>query len=154
MLETRGFLRNFDSIGVPWLGMSHANNPYCFPLSDLKGWCLMSDKSELIAQQNDQFRRSLGTDSIPGRVVTTMGFAALEEARRNAIVQAVIDFETFTEDNDPYGEHDFGVIALPEMNKVYWKIDYYDASLEQGSEDPTDLEQTQRVLTIMLASEY
>ena len=114
----------------------------------------MSDKSELIAQQNDQFRRSLGTDSIPGRVVTTMGFAALEEAQRNAIVQAVIDFEAFTEDNDPYGEHDFGVIALPEMNKVYWKIDYYDASLEQGSEDPTDLTQTQRVLTIMLASEY
>ena len=114
----------------------------------------MSDKSELIAQQNDQFRRSMGDCAIPGRAVTTMGFAALEESQRNVIVQAVIDFEAFTEDNDPYGEHDFGVIALPEMDTVYWKIDYYDASLEQGSEDPTDLTQTQSVLTIMLASDY
>ena len=114
----------------------------------------MSDKSELIAQQNDQFRRSMGDCAIPGKAVTTMGFAALEEAQRNAIVQAVIDYDDFTQDNDPYEEYDFGVIALPEMEKVFWKFDYYDASLEHGSEDPSDFTQTHRVLTIMLASEY
>ncbi len=114
----------------------------------------MSDKRLLLAQQNDQFRKSLGAGSIPGKVVMTRGVAALQEAERATIVQAVIDYTDFTEDNDPYGEHDFGVITSAEEETVYFKIDYYDASLEHGSEDPTDLTQTQRVLTIMLASEY
>jgi hypothetical protein len=114
----------------------------------------MREKSALIAQQNDQFRRSLGTGPIPGTAVLTIGMMTLEQAQRNAIVQAVINFDDFTEANDPYGEHDFGVIRLPGMESVYWKIDYYDPSLEYGSEDPSDLTQTHRVLTIMLASEY
>jgi hypothetical protein len=38
--------------------------------------------------------------------------------------------------------------------KLFWKIDYYDTSLQYGSENPADPDQTTRVLTIMLASEY
>ena len=33
---------------------------------------------------------------------------------------------------------------------VYFHIDYYDAALEYGSEDPADASVTQRALTIML----
>jgi hypothetical protein len=33
-------------------------------------------------------------------------------------------------------------------------IDYYDATMEFGSEAPADASKTTRVLTIMLASEY
>lgn len=114
----------------------------------------MSEKSALIAQQNDRFRRSLGTGPIPGTALLTAGMMTLDEAQRNAIVQAVIDFSAFTPENDPYGEHDFGVIRLPGLKSAYWKIDYYDPSLTYGSEDASDLTQTHRVLTIMLASEY
>ena len=59
----------------------------------------------------------------------------------------------FNEDNDPYGEHDFGAIDH-NGQKIYWKIDYYDSDLKYGSENPADPCQTARVITIMLANEY
>jgi len=36
----------------------------------------------------------------------------------------------------------------------FFKIDYYDKTLEWGSEDPSDPEKTTRVMILMLASEY
>ena len=56
-------------------------------------------------------------------------------------------------DNDPNGEHDFGNFELAGQ-KFFWKIDYYDTTMEFGSEDPADSAKTTRVLTIMLTSEY
>ena len=56
-------------------------------------------------------------------------------------------------DEDPHGERDFGVFEH-EGQKLYWKIDYYDPSLSFGSDDPSDVSQTMRMLTILLASEY
>jgi len=38
--------------------------------------------------------------------------------------------------------------------KVYFNIDYYDRNMEYGSEDPADLKQTTRVMTILLPNEY
>lgn len=67
------------------------------------------------------------------------------------LMQAVRDFDLFTEDNDPYGEHDFGPLEW-HGSKVFWKIDYYDPELKYGC-DPLDVG-CKRVLTVMLASEY
>ena len=59
----------------------------------------------------------------------------------------------FNADNDPYGEHDFGIVKHG-GESIYFKIEYYDKDLEFGSEDPADPDQTTRVMTIMLACEY
>ena len=59
----------------------------------------------------------------------------------------------FTADNDPHEEHDFGNFELA-GHKFFFKIDYFDANMEFGSENPADLTKTTRVLTIMLAEEY
>jgi len=62
-------------------------------------------------------------------------------------------FSVFTADNDPHEEHDFGNFELA-GHKFFFKIDYFDANMEFGSEDPADPAKTTRALTIMLAEEY
>ena len=96
-----------------------------------------------IAQLNDAFRRS-GQD-----VMVTPGLRALPDML--GLIQAVQTFDRFTPDNDPYGEHNFGLIAW-HSEQTYWKIDYYDQALTYG-EDPLSPD-CRRVLTILLASEY
>lgn len=54
---------------------------------------------------------------------------------------------------DPHSEHDFGAFTL-HGERLFFKIDYYDLGLTAHSPDPADPAVTQRVLTIMLASEY
>jgi len=90
---------------------------------------------------------------IAGRVVQTSGISALALQDQSRIREMVETFEDFTPDSDPHGEHDFGAFEH-NGRRVFWKIDYYDKSLTNGSEDPADPRQTARVLTIMLASEY
>ncbi len=69
------------------------------------------------------------------------------------ILAAVRNVDHFDPDNDPYGEHDFGSVVVDGIN-CFWKIDYYDKDLKYHSPDKSDPIVTQRVLTIMLASEY
>ena len=69
------------------------------------------------------------------------------------MIGAVIDFDDFTVDNDPYGEHDFGTLDVM-GHKICWKIDYFDEHMDCASPDPADANVTSRILTIMLASEY
>ena len=83
----------------------------------------------------------------------TQGVHCLPPDALMAVLLAVRNYTDFTEGDDPYGEHDFGVIELPNLPKVYWKIDYYeDANMEFGN--PEDKENAYRVLMVMLADEY
>ena len=107
-----------------------------------------------IAAQNDLFRTSLGeTPDLPGQMVLTQGVAALPPIEHIEVIRSVARFDTFDEDNDPHGEHDFGAFEV-RGNRYFWKVDLYANDLRHGSDDPTNPEKTYRILTIMLASEY
>lgn len=106
-------------------------------------------KTAAIRDLNDRFRRTLQG----GLVVMTKGVEALGVATiRRAFIQ-VKNFDAFTPDNDPYGEHDFGSFAV-DGERFFWKVEYYDPTLNVGSPDPADPKVTRRVLTLMLTSEY
>lgn len=57
--------------------------------------------------------------------------------------------------NDPHGERDFGAVVF-HGHKIFWKIDVYanDGTFSWGSETPWDAQQSFRVVTIMLASDW
>ena len=102
-----------------------------------------------VAQLNDAFRTSF----LGGQTLTTRGVENLPENTYKAVIEKVKTFNQFTEDNDPYGEHDLGMFKV-EGESFMWKIDYYDESMQYASPDPSDPNVTKRVLTIMLSSEY
>jgi hypothetical protein len=104
---------------------------------------LILTKIVMISMVNDKFRKSgLG-------VTMTNGVIALPDVC--GLMQSIRTYDDFTESNDPYGEHDFGSLDW-HGNKVFWKIDYYNKTLD-GWADPLTKE-CQRVLTVMLSDEY
>lgn len=109
----------------------------------------MNERAAKIAAFNDALRQNLRG----GKLMLTAGVQALTEATVIGAMGAVRDFNSFTDDNDPHGEHDFGSIEV-DGHKFFWKIDAYDIRLEYGSPDPSDDSVTTRVLTLMLAEEY
>ena len=102
-----------------------------------------------IGALNDAFR----TTFTGGRVIVTVGVDALSKEVLTEVIEKVMTFNAFTTDNNPHDERDFGSFEFG-GDKFFWKIDYYDTSLEFGSPDPSDPIVTRRVLTIMRADEY
>jgi len=119
---------------------------------------MSAGRSAQIATLNDRFRSACGAGEPPiaGRYAMTSGVAALEPQFQSAALQQVRSFDSFTDENDPYGEHDFGGFELEDAGeRLFWKIDYYaDQQMVMGAEDPSDADASYRVLTLMLASEY
>lgn len=105
---------------------------------------LDTERASMIAKLNDKIRKSelytMITDGIRDDIHDHIG-----------LLKAVENYDTFTDDNDPWSEHDFGSLIW-EGRKVFWKIDYYDQQMKCGL-DPLD-PKCRRVLTIMLAEEY
>ncbi|MDX8347359.1 DUF3768 domain-containing protein [Cognatiyoonia sp. IB215446] len=107
-----------------------------------------------IAHLNDAFRS--GDPSVPGQRFVTAGVVHLLnqlDIPVETLIQRVAQFDDFTDDTDPHAEHDFGAFEF-HSEKIFWKIDAYDQDYSMGSDDPTDLSRTKRVLTIMLAEEW
>lgn len=112
-------------------------------------------QSKTIQEHNDRFRA--GDEEVLGNVVIT---AALMAHLRDqgqldmlGITNQLQRYNQFTEDNDPNGEHDFGIFVYA-GETCYWKIDLFNPTMTTYPDDPIDLSATRRVLTIMLASDY
>ena len=105
----------------------------------------VNETSAKIARLNDAARDNAFN------YVTTRGILSLRPEAVSEIFVKVQNFKEFNEDNDPYGEHDFGSFTVDGI-KVFWKIDYYDEALK-GWCDPLSPD-CNRVLTIMRADEY
>ncbi|MGY4512947.1 DUF3768 domain-containing protein [Bradyrhizobium sp. USDA 3650] len=109
----------------------------------------MSHDTDLIRSLNDNLRQHL----IGGGAVMTPGVAALGQSFVERAVKTLAAFDDFHHANDPHQEHDMGIFDL-DGHALMFKIDYYDKSLQCHSPDPSDPSVTERVITIMLASEY
>ena len=105
--------------------------------------------ADRIRELNDAFRRTFRG----GKVLVTSSVDALPDCVKANALLKVSTFASFEDDHFAYSEHDFGSFELV-GRKFLWKINYYDALLERGSEDPADPEKTTRVLTLMLAEDY
>ena len=116
--------------------------------------------TERIAEQNDAFRKAIclgitPNEALPGRAVTTRAVHDKGQDFIDKAVAAVGVFDTFDPDNDPDEHHDFGAFDIDDK-RLFWKIDLFEigTDMRYGAETPDDPSRTERVLTIMLASDW
>ena len=105
--------------------------------------------AERVRALNDELRK-MGAG---GKTYMTPGIIAKGSDFIAKATAAVRNFDAFTDDNDPWQEHDCATLDV-DGESVMFKIDYYDENMEYGSPDPADPKVTRRVLTLMLAEEY
>jgi hypothetical protein len=106
-------------------------------------------RTDLIRAINDRCRATF----LGCAVVVTAAFKALPADLRTRALAAVRTFQDFDEGNDPYHEHDFAAFTV-DGQEFMFKFDYYAPDMRHGSDDPSNVDKTRRVLTIMLASDY
>ena len=102
-----------------------------------------------IALQNDNFRKHLSQ----GTLVLTQGIRSNTSEDIKEIITKVRTIDTFDENNDPYGERDFGAFDY-NGKRIFWKIDNYDREFLYLSPDVSNPRLTNKVMTIMYAEEY
>ena len=112
-------------------------------------WSNNMNKTEMIRKLNDNFRTCLKG----GKVMLTIGIRSKAENEVTEILEKVVNFNDFNKNNDVYGEHDYLSFDY-KGEKIIAKIDYYDKDYRFMSDNPADPTITNRLLTIMTASEY
>jgi hypothetical protein len=120
-----------------------------FQFTITTGGLSMDTKTARIRALNDKLRQNFAE----GMAVMTPGIAALGAAAVARIVKTIAVFDDFCHANDSHEGRDFGSFDA-DGNHVFFKIDYFDETLEHHSADPADPSVTKRVITIMLADEY
>ena len=105
--------------------------------------------AERIRALNDELRKT----GAGGKTYISRGILSKDADFIAKVTEAVRGFDAFSDDNDPWQEHDCATLDV-DGEPVMFKIDYYDDNMQFGSPDPADPAVTRRVLTIMLAEEY
>ena len=107
--------------------------------------------TERIRELNDSFRQKLEG----GKVMLTSAVTGLPPVDLSQLIAGVRAYKSFSEENDPHGEHDFGIFVF-EDRKIYWKIDVYenDGTFQWGANDPGDPATSYRIVTFMLPEDY
>ena len=105
--------------------------------------------AERVRDLNDELRKT----GAGGKTYLTRGLLSKGSDFVEKVCGAVRAFDAFSDDNDPWQEHDCATLDV-DGESIIFKIDYYDLNMEYGSPDPADPKVTRRVLTIMLAEEY
>ena len=105
--------------------------------------------SARICALNDELRR-FGRG---GRIMITSGIQALGTEGVARVLAAVAGFDAFTGDNDPYGEHDCAILTVDgHPGDVQDRLLRPRPRLSLARSKRSDRDQ--RVMTVMLASEY
>jgi hypothetical protein len=118
-----------------------------------------------IARLNDQARLQLGEGCT---LCTTPGFFELYADDQDQIVTLVKEYDAFDLGTNMYNERDFGVVFKLNDGRwtqdtpdgdwshgaVFWFISYLTKGGDKPSFAPWDEAQTERVLTLILPSEY
>ena len=107
-------------------------------------------RAERIARLNDALRKS----GQGGTIMVTPGVRALPGFNVEELLQMLATYDKFDEDNDPHGEHDLGDIEWADGTTILFKLDYYDLEYAYHSPDPANPDVTNRVLTLLLQSEW
>ena len=77
-----------------------------------------AEKTKKVRELNDRLRQT----GEGGQVVATQGICALDASIQIDIANKIRTFNEFTSDNDPYKEHDFGMVEVAGI-RCFWKID-------------------------------
>lgn len=120
----------------------------------------MQDRSVKTPLQtmNDLFRQTPASWNVMGRALMTAAVAELMESnpeKHMKVMAAVVSYGDFSDDNDPYMEHDYASFTV-DGDSFFFKIDYYDVNYEYGcaDEDKLNPEKCRRVLTVGFTSDY
>jgi len=101
------------------------------------------------AALNDMLRQS----QLTGQIVLSSGIQSLNSDTRERILHGVKTYKAFAPQGDAQKVRDFGAFECGDRD-IFWVIDCYDENSEYLSDDPANLNRTNRVLRVMLAEEY
>jgi len=108
-----------------------------------------TQNTEKIAALNDMLRQS----QLTGQLELSAGVQALSSQQQKDILEGVKSYNSFAPQGDSQKEKDFGAFSYGEHD-IFWLIDCYDENSYYLSDDPADLNRTNRVLRVMLVDEY
>lgn len=82
-------------------------------------------------------------------LIVTQGVKDRFEDWQGGVLGAVVEYKKFTEDNDPYGEHDMGFFEVEDTKLMFKWDDWTDVPEDMKTPGVGPL-----MLTVMLAEEY